>query len=66
MCRAAPGLGSHEEESEMMQSRGKMVWPVSPSMTVACHQMDRAVEHMRNEKKKKTVSGFVPLAVWRE
>lgn len=63
MCRAAPGLGSHEEVSEMRASQGKTVWPVYPSMTATCCQTDRAVEHKRNERNK-TVSGFVILEVW--
>lgn len=66
MCRAAPGLGSHEEGSEMKESQGKTVWPVCPSMTVACHQMDRAVGDKRIERKKNTVSRFVPLDVWKK
>lgn len=61
MCRAVPGLGSHEEGSEMKESRGKTVWPVCPSMTVACHQMDRAVGDKRNERKK---TQLVDLCLW--
>ncbi len=57
MCRAAPGLGSHEEVSEMRASLGKTVWPVHPSTTAACCQTDRAEEHRRDERNK-TVRGF--------
>lgn len=58
MCRAAPGLGFHEEGSEMKESQGKTVWPVSQSMAVACRQMDRAVEHKRKKQ-------LVDLCFWR-
>lgn len=62
MCQAVPGLGFHEEGSEMKESRGKTVWPVCPSMTVACHQMDRAVGNKRIERGKKTQ--LVDLCLW--
>lgn len=58
MCRAAPGLGSHEGVSETRASQGKRVWPVCPSMTAACCQTDRAVGHMRDERNKTQLVGL--------
>lgn len=63
MCLAAPGLGSHEGESEMRASQGKTVWPVCPSTTVACCQMDRAVEHKRDERNKTQLVGLWEIKI---